>query len=116
MKNLVVILVSLWACFSCGNKSGSGGSGIIGVWKEYRADPDDDYGLGSWKFNADGSGIYQIKGAFNTQQFSFMWKKLDSSTIQISMDGRLSELELNTNNGLLIENSPMVGSVVYKKQ
>lgn len=97
---------------SCGNKSQ--GSSIVGTWKEYRADTNDDYGLSYWKFNNDGSGLFIVEGITNKQKVGFTWKNINnSSTITIDLNGEEMTLELN--NGLLIENSEL-GSVVFKKQ
>ena len=97
---------------SCGNNSQSSNS-IVGTWKEYRADANDNYGLSSWKFNSDGSGLFIVEGITNTQKVSFTWEKTNSSTITINLNGEETILELS--NGLLIENSAF-GSVVFKKQ
>ena len=87
--------------------------GSCSIWKEYRADANDDYGLSSWKFNSDGSGLFIVKGITNTQKVSFTWEITNSSTVTVNLNGEESTLELS--NGLLIENSAL-GSVVFKKQ
>ena len=107
MKAFRLLAISLVAALcvglnSCGNKS-QGSNSIVGTWKEYRADTNDDYGLSSWKFNSDGSGLFIVEGITNTQKVS----------ITINLNGEETTLELN--NGLLIENSAL-GSVVFKKQ
>ena len=98
MKAFRLLAISLVAALcvglnSCGNKS-QGSNSIVGTWKEYRADTNDDYGLSSWKV-------------------SFTWESTNNSTITINLNGEETTLELN--NGLLIENSAL-GSVVFKKQ
>lgn len=107
---LVIILYT--GLSSCGSKSQDSNS-IVGTWMEYRADGNDDYGLSSWKFNNDGSGLFIVEGITNTQKVSFTWENTNSSTITINFNGEETTLELN--NGLLIENSAL-GSVVFKKQ
>ena len=111
---LAISLVAAWCVGlnSCGNKS-QGSNSIVGTWKEYRADTNDDYGLSSWKFNSDGSGLFIVEGITNTQKVSFTWESTNNSTITINLNGEETTLELN--NGLLIENSAL-GSVVFKKQ
>lgn len=117
MKAFRLLAISLVAALcvgfnSCGNKS-QGSNSIVGTWKEYRADTNDDYGLSSWKFNSDGSGLFIVEGITNTQKVSFTWESTNNSTITINLNGEETTLELN--NGLLIENSAL-GSVVFKKQ
>ena len=107
----LVAALSIWLG-SCSNKSQNSDS-IVGIWKEYRADANDDYGLASWKFNSDGSGLFIVKGITNTQKVSFTWEITNSSTVTVNLNGEESTLELS--NGLLIENSAL-GSVVFKKQ
>ena len=50
----LVAALSIWLG-SCSNKSQNSDS-IVGIWKEYRADANDDYGLSSWKFNSEPVG------------------------------------------------------------
>lgn len=95
---------------SCNSTSNS--NDIVGVWNEYRADGD-DYLLSSWKFNADGSGLFTVKAMTNTQKLAFTWEKRGSSTIKINLNGEYQELELN--NGLLIEKGGF-GTTIFKKK
>ena len=111
MKRLFLFLaMSLFLLSSCGG--GSNSSDLVGSWKEYRADANDDYLLSTWKFNSDGSGVFSVSGFTETQKTSFMWEKLSSSTVKITMNGSTSTLELN--NGMLIERSAS-GTIVFKK-
>ncbi|WP_072544611.1 hypothetical protein [Mediterranea massiliensis] len=112
---LLTILLAVGLCTelsSCGNKS-QDLSSIIGTWQEYRADTSDDYGLSTWKFNSDGSGLFIVEGITNTQKVGFTWESSNNSTIKININGE--ESTFKQNNGLLIENS-VLGSVVFKKQ
>ncbi len=114
MKNfLILMLASLTLAFSsCNNNSGNSNS-IVGTWKEYRSDPNDNYGLGTWKFNADGSGYFKVTGYTNIQKMGFIWDKTGSTIKVNTNDGNPITLELN--NGLLIENGSAFGPTVYKK-
>ena len=107
-KSFIAFVFALFLLSSCGGSS----NGIVGSWKEYRADSSDNYGLSTWKFNNDGSGLFSVEGYTNTQKISFMWEKVNSNTIRISMNGETSTLELS--NGMLIENSGS-GTIVFKK-
>lgn len=84
---------------------------ILGEWKEYRADGN-NYGLSSWKFNGDGTGLFVVNGLTNTQRVAFTWKKIGSSTIEIQMNGEYTTLELS--NGLLLEES-FGETIVFKR-
>ena len=96
---------SSWNCVSNNND-------IVGVWEEYRADGD-DYGLSSWKFNNDGSGIFSVQGYTNKQQVAFTWEKT-SSRIRVDMNnGDITYLSID--NGLLIE-SNSYSTIVFKKR
>lgn len=112
--NRLFILLSFSMIFlfsSCSGTSKSNDS-IVGEWKEYRADGD-DYLLSSWKFNSDGSGLFIVKGMTNTQRVAFTWKKTSSSMIEINTNDDKLNLELN--NGLLIEKGSF-GTTIFKKQ
>ena len=112
MKRIIFALIaSLFLLTSCGGSGNS--SELVGSWKEYRVDPNDDYLLSTWKFNRDGSGLFIVGGFSNTQKTSFMWEKVNSSTVKISMGGSTSTLELN--NGMLIEKSGF-GTTVFRKE
>lgn len=114
MKKLLFIFLSVTLLFcACSNSSSSSSNSIIGTWKEHRADPSDDYGLGEYSFNRDGSGIFKVYGISNTQKMSFLWEKDGASRIKISSNSDVIYLELN--NGLLIEKSSF-GTIVYKKR
>jgi hypothetical protein len=112
MKHIIYLLLFpfLLALTSCKGSSTSNES-IIGTWVEHRADPNDDYGLGRWKFNGDGSGMFIVKGYTNTQRVAFTWER-SGRYIKVNMNGDIETLELN--NGLLIEESSF-GTTVYKK-
>ena len=111
MKKIFITLLGLIMLSSCG--TGGNSSDLVGTWKEYRVDPSDNYLLSTWKFNSDGSGLFIVGGFSNTQKTSFMWEKVNSSTIKISMNG--SSFVLEVNNGMLFENSAS-GTTVYRKQ
>lgn len=70
----LVAALSIWLG-SCSNKSQNSDS-IVGIWKEYRADANDDYGLSSWKFNSDGSGLF-------IEQASEMWDIMEELGIAV---------------------------------
>ena len=111
MKHFLILFLGFLLFTSCGNNGSS--NDVVGSWKEYRADSNDDYLLSTWKFNNDGSGLFIVGGYSNTQRTSFMWEKINAYTIRITMNGSSSNLELN--NGMLIEKSGF-GTVVYKKR
>ena len=107
------ILLSLTIMFLFSSCSGTskGNDSIVGEWKEYRADGN-NYGLSSWKFNRDGTGLFVVNGLTNTQRVAFTWKKIGSSTIEIQMNGEYMTLELS--NGLLLEES-FGETIVFKR-
>jgi hypothetical protein len=112
--NKLYICVILTLCFVfCACNLNSYDSSIIGTWTEYRADGD-NYGLASWKFNSDGSGLFSVQGYTNRQQVAFTWQSRGATLIEINMNGDYQTLEVN--NGLLIENDYYMGAIVYKKQ
>ena len=112
-KLFSVALVVLFMFCTCAGGTGCSES-IVGSWKEYRADPSDDYGLATWKFNDDSSGMFIVEGYTNVQRVGFVWKMDGTNTIRISFsDGTSTTLDLN--NGLLVENSAF-GTIVYKKK
>ena len=113
MKKALKLYTLITLLFICACNNINVNNSIVGIWKEYRADPNDDYGLSSWKFNDDGSGLFIVEGITNTQKVSFTWEKVNSSTIIINLNGEETILELS--NGLLIGNSAL-GCVVFKKQ
>lgn len=113
MKKQIFIyaLTALLACACGGSRQNT--NGIAGTWNEYRTDPNDDYGLSSWRFDKDGSGVFTVEGFSNTQQLRFRWEQTDGTTIRITTGDESIDLELS--NGLLIEKSGF-GSKVYRKQ
>lgn len=112
MKKIFIgaIMMLCLAFSACNTNSAS--SSIVGTWTEYRTDGD-NYGISSWKFNSDGSGLFSVRGYSNIQRVAFTWKSKGGSLVEIYIDGGYQTLEIN--NGLLIENSYM-GTIVYKKQ
>ena len=108
---ILALLLGLLFLGSCGMSGNS--NDVVGSWKEYRADSNDDYGLSTWKFNNDGSGLFIVGGYTNTQKTSFMWEKINSTTIKIKIGNETSTLELS--NGMLIEKSGF-GTTVFRKQ
>lgn len=105
----ILLSLTLSACVG-----GSGNSdSIVGTWKEYRDDPTDDYGLGTWKFNSDGSGYFMVEGFTNVQKVAFLWEK-SGSTIRVNYNDD-NPTVLRLNNGLLIENCAF-GPTVYRKR
>ena len=115
MKKTFIFLLSIIILFgACSNTPTGNNPSIIGTWKEHRADPTDDYGLGEYSFNSDGSGVFKVYGITNIQKFSFLWERHDATTIRIITDTEEDYLEIN--NGLLIEKSNLFGTIVYKKK
>ena len=112
MKKIFIYLaISLsLAIYACGNNSNNNSS-IVGTWNEYRANGD-NYLLSSWEFNADGSGLFTIRGYSGTQKIAFSWKSISDSKIEVYMDGNYQILQIN--NGLLIEESSC-GTIIFKK-
>ena len=111
--NKLFISVIIALCFTfCACNSNSTNDSIIGTWTECRANGD-DYGLSSWKFNSDGSGIFSVQGYTNKEQIAFIWEA-NGNNIEVNMNGEYQTLELN--NGLLIETTNSIGTIVFKKQ
>lgn len=105
----ILLSLTLTACIGGSRNSDS----VVGSWKEYRDDPTDDYGLGTWKFNSDGSGYFMVEGYTNVQKVAFLWEQ-SSSTIRVNFnDNKPAVLKLN--NGLLIEDGAF-GTTVYRKR
>lgn len=111
MKKILFALAMVYLVF-CSCTSSSNSNDIVGIWQEYREDGN-NYGLSSWKFNSDGSGIFTVQGITSNEQVAFTWEK-KSSSIKINMNnGDVSYLSID--NGLLIENSAF-GTYVFKKK
>lgn len=113
MKKTLIITVIALCLALCACNIGSRDNSIVGTWTEYRADGD-NYGISSWKFNSDGSGLFSVQGYTNRQQVAFTWQQKGDTLIEINMNGDYQTLEIN--NGLLIENDYYFGTIVYKKQ
>lgn len=111
MKKVFICLsFALLLLFSSCN-SAPNNNEILGEWKEYRADGN-NYGLSSWKFNGDGTGLFVVGSGVNKQRVAFTWNTIGSSTIETQMNGEYSTLELN--NGLLLEES-FGETIVFKR-
>lgn len=107
---IMIISITIGAC----NSGTSNNDSIVGSWKEYRADSNDDYGLGEYRFRSDGSGVFIVYGYTNTQKVPFLWEKTGSNSYKLNMNNSSSYLEVN--NGLLVESGSLYGTIVYKKQ
>ncbi len=112
MKTLFICLsISLSLAISACGSSQSNNNSIIGTWNEYRTNGD-NYMLSSWKFNADGSGLFITKGYSNTETTAFSWESKNDSKIEVYINGDFQTLEIN--NGLLIEEGSL-GTTIFKK-
>lgn len=72
-----------------------------------------DYGLSSWKFNTDGTGLFTVEGLNNVIQKKFTWDMVRADySFTIYMDGGHIKL-LNQNNEQFILEDEHLGNIVY---
>lgn len=81
-------------------------------WKER------DYGLSSWKFNSDGTGLFIEEGLSNVSQKKFTWDMVRADySITIYMDGGHIKLSNQNNEQLDIEQLVLedehLGNIIY---
>lgn len=114
IKHLILAAISLLLVLVACNSNSRDLDSIVGVWNEYRDDPNDDYGLGTYKFNDDGTGYFMVKGYTSRQKRGFVWEKQGDKIIVDPNSTNPTILELN--NGLLIEDSNLFGTIVYRKK
>lgn len=88
--------------------------GVVGTWKEYREDPDDDYLLTYCTFYKSGIGRLAYEGIAAKYVNRFTWKKTSSNTITLYFPDKTKTI-LNWDNGVLIEKSKLYGIIRYKK-
>lgn len=79
----------------------------VSEWKER------DYGLSSWKFNSDGTGLFIEEGLSNVSQKKFTWDMVRADySITIYMDGEHIKLS-NQNNEQLVLEDEHLGNIIY---
>lgn len=79
----------------------------VSEWKER------DYGLSSWKFNSDGTGLFIEEGLSNVSQKKFTWDMVRADySITIYMDGGHIKLS-NQNSEQLVLEDEHLGNIIY---
>ena len=89
---------------------------IAGQWTEVRGEGEDDYLKGQYVFREDHTGRFSVYSFSGRNDCNITWEQ-DGNYITVYMEGVPGEptiLELN--NGILYEQSDLMGTTSYKRQ